>query len=177
MNDNYINYSSALYSLAEDMELTDKVLEQLSKINTILSENSDFAELLDSHAVKCAERLSAAEDVFGGCEEIVLNFIKILTEKHLVHILGRCASAYRRVYNKKHNISYVTAETVLPLGEELKSALLEKLEKVTGKTIVLENRVNPEILGGVVLKAEDSEIDASLLGQLQDMAKSLSGRY
>ena len=169
-------YSSALYSLAEDMGIEDRVLSQIEEIDKALSENPDFVTLLNSSALALSERLAAADDAFSGAEEILLNFIKILTEKRQMHTFSKCAAAFRKEYDKKHNIVRVTALTVVPLGGELKNALCEKLEKLTGNTIVLENGVSPEILGGIVLKSEDSEIDASILGKLRNMAKELSGR-
>ena len=174
MTDFAADYAKALYSLAEDMKKEDAILAQINEIKSALSGNPDFITLLNSPALTLEERLACVDDAFAGADEILSNFIKILTEKRAMHIFEKCAAVFENEYNIKHNIEIVTAETAVPLSVELSEMLKNRLEQVTGKTVILREKVCPELLGGIKLSLRGKEIDGSILKKLRDMEKVVS---
>ena len=173
MTDFAADYASALFSLAEDMKKEDAILAQIVEIKSALSENPDFVTLLNSPALTLEERLVCVDDAFAGADEILKNFIKILTEKRAMHIFEKCAAAFEDEYNVKRNIEIVTAETAVPMSAELSQSLKNRLEKITGKTVILQEKVRPELLGGIKLAFRGKEIDGSILKKLRDMEKCI----
>ena len=174
MTDFSNDYAGALYSLAEDLRIEEKVLVQITEIQKQFSENPDFIKLLDSPALTVDERLDSVDAAFGAAEEIVISFIKILTEKRAVHLFGKCAAAFENEYNEKHNIETVTAETAIGLTPELSGLLKKRLEEMTGKTVKLYEKVRPELLGGIKLSFKNKEIDGSILKKLKEIEKAVS---
>lgn len=169
-----LTYAHSLFSLAEDENLTEKIYEELSGLSEIFRENSDYAVLLDSPTLPVSRRLELIDEAFVGLGEYVLNFIKILCEKKCVHLFPDCVKEYQKLYNKKNNIENVTAITAVPLSDELCKKLIAKLEKESGKKIKLELKVDKSILGGIVLRTENSQTDASLRARLDSIKVQLS---
>ena len=105
----------------------------------------------------------------------VLNFLKILTEKGYMRHFSGCCQLFRQQYNCDNGIMPVTAVTKLPLSDELRRKLTEKLSSVTGKTIELECRVDPECLGGVRLDYDGKRLDDTVSHRMDAITKALKG--
>ena len=169
-----MTYAQSLFSLAEDENLTDKIYEELSALSEIFKENSTYSILLDSPTIPVSERIELIDEALGDFSLYVLNFVKILCEKKHTHFLCECFKQYERLYNSKNNIEKVTAITAVPLSKELEERLIEKLETQWGKKIKLEAKVDKTILGGIVLRTENSQTDASVRARLDKLRTQLS---
>ena len=84
-----------------------------------------------------------------------------------------CCKAYRKLYNEDHGILEVFAYTAIALSEEQKERLSQKLQAVTGKTVDLYNRVDPECLGGVRLDYDGKRVDDTVSHRLGSIAALL----
>ena len=151
-----------------------EIFGELSELSAILKENPDYAVLLDSPTVNVSERCALIDKAFDGTSEYVKNFLKILCEKKYVHIFYECVREYEKQYNKKLGIEKVTAITAVPLSEELTGKLISKLEKDTGKRIALELKIDKSIIGGIILRTENSQTDASVRARLEGIRTELS---
>lgn len=163
------SYAKALYSLATDMKAEDIILSQMKEISDSLKENPDFIKLLNSPALTLEERHKAAEDAFYGAEEILLNFIKLLTEGRAMHLFQKCEKSFENEYNISHNIEVVTVESAHQLSKTQTESLRCKLGKMTGKQIKLKFRIRPELLGGIVVKMHGIQYDGSISKKLDDI--------
>lgn len=171
-----VTYAHSLFSLAEEENKEQEIFEELTELEGIFAENPEYTVLLDSPTVNVSERCNLIDEAFSGCCEYVKNFLKILCEKKYIHIFPECVKEYEKQYNKKRGIEKVTAITAVPLGNELKEKLLMKLQKDTGKTISLELRVDKSILGGIILRTENSQTDASVRARLEGIRTELSSQ-
>ena len=107
------------------------------------------------------------------CRPYVLNFLKILTEKGYIKHFSDCCAFFRQQYNQDNGILEVTAVTKLPLSQELQSKLTDKISAVTGKTIELVNKVDPEVLGGVRLDLDGRSVDGTVRARLDGIRSIL----
>lgn len=171
-----ITYAYSLFSLAEEENKEQEIFEELTELVGIFTKNPDYTVLLDSPTVNVSERCNLIDEAFSECGEYVKNFLKILCEKKYIHIFPECAREYEKQYNKKLGIEKVTAITAVPLSNELKEKLIKKLEKDTGKKIVLAERVDKSILGGIILRTENSQTDASVRARLEGIRAELSSQ-
>ena len=168
------SYAASLFSLAEDEKLCDVFMEQLSEIDVIIRENKEYIVLVDSPTLSLEQRTSLIDEAFSSAHEYVINFLKLLCEKKCTHTFSDCVKEYKKLYNKKNNIENVTAITAVELSDELKAKLISKLEKEYGKKIQLETKVDKEILGGIILRTENSQTDASVRARLNAIKAQLS---
>ena len=171
-----LTYAHSLFSLAEDENITSEIYEELSGVLPLFKENPEYSVLLDSPTIPVSQRLNLIDEAFGTATEYVLNFIKILCEKKCVHLFSDCVREFEKLYNKKNNIEKVTAITAVPLKDELRQKLVLKLEKEWGKKISLETKVDKSILGGIILRTENSQTDASVRARLDRIRTQLASR-
>ncbi|MDO4744816.1 MAG: ATP synthase F1 subunit delta [Clostridia bacterium] len=166
-----LTYAKSLFALCEEENKADAVMQELREISSVMNQN---ALLLDSPTVPLEERLSLIDTAFKGAEEYVINFIKILCEKKCVHLFTDCVKQYEKIYNKERNIEIVTVITATELSDTLRKRLTDKLEKESGKKIILDLKVDKSLLGGIVLRTENSQTDASVRARLEAMRKTLT---
>ena len=168
------NYAQALYDLAKEENLTETVLQQLTALQQAFAEEPGFLRLMMAANLAKEERCRILDDSFRGkVEPYVLNFMKILTEKGYMRSFADCAKAYRDFYNADHGILQVKAVTAVALTDDQKVRLTGKLEKLTGKSIDLQCRVDPTVMGGVRLDYDGKRVDGTVQTRLDTVSKML----
>ena len=167
-------YGEALYELACSEGLDKAILDELRVLDESFHQEPGFVKLLCSHSVSKQERCQVLDDSFRGkVNQYLLNFLKILTEKGYMHHFTHCCEAYTRHYNEDHNILSVRAVTAVPLTEKQAQALTQKLTRMTGKTILLDNRVDATCLGGVRLDYDGRRLDDTICHRMESIRELL----
>lgn len=167
-------YAQALYSLTKDENFSEAVLQELAVLNESFENEPKFLHLLSAPNLSKEERCGILDQSFRGkVHPYVLNFLKILTEKGYMRRFSDCCKAFRQLYNEDHGILEVFAYTAIPLNEDQKGRLSQKLQAVTGKTIDLCNRVDPGCLGGVRLDYDGKRVDDTVSHRLNDISALL----
>ena len=168
-------YGEALYSLCLEEELSQTVLQQLQVLQQSFLSEPDFVRLLAAPSLSKQQRCQILDDSFREkVHPYVLNFMKILTEKGYIRTFGDCCKVYQDLYNRDNGILPVEAVTSLPLTQVQEQRLREKLSKVTGKTILLTNRVDPAVLGGVRLDYDGKRLEDTVAHRLESIRQLLS---
>ena len=164
------SYAQGLYSLAKEENITQSVLEQMEMLAEGFREEPAFLRLLAAPDLTKGQRCQILDDSFRGkIQPYLLNFMKILTEKGYIRYFGACCEAYRQQYNLDNGILPVRAVTAVPLSQEQSRKLTEKLQKLTGKTVALTNRVDPRCLGGVRLDYDGKRVDGTVQSRLDSV--------
>ena len=167
-------YGQSLYDLAAEENLTDDILGEMETVRGILKENPDYVTLLSEPSVPKKERLQLVDESLGsGLTPYHLNFIKILIEKGLLREYSACYKRFRKSYNETHGIADALVTTAVALSDSQLSQLKEKLEKISGKKILLEQKTDPDILGGVRVDLEGQLFDGSVKGRLSELRRKV----
>ena len=163
-------YGGALYDLAKDENLTEKIGDQLTTLDQAFAQEPAFIGLLSSASLTKPERVQVIEDSFrSNFHPYVLNFMKILTEKGYIRHFSGCCKVYRDRYNTDKGILPVTAVTAVPLSDVLREKLADKLSTITGKQIELTCKVDPDCLGGVRLDYDGKRLDDTVSHRLDSV--------
>ena len=166
-----INYGQALYDLAKDERLTGQILQQLQTLQESFSAEPDFLRLLGAPNLPKEERCRIIDDSFRGkAHPYVLNFLKILTEKGYTRCFGDCVKAFEQQYNLDNGILPVQVYTAVELTARQQEKLTQKLCEMTGKTVKLQPRIDPDCLGGVRLTYDGKQIDDTVKTRLDTIA-------
>jgi len=167
-------YGEALYDLAKAEGLCPDILEQITVLDQGFHQEPDFLRLLQTPNLTKQERCQIVDDSFrGNLHPYVLNFLKILTEKGYIRHFPQCVEAYRQHYNLDNNILPVTAVTAVPLTEEQKKKLADKLCGLTGKAIDLVNQVDTAVMGGVRLDYDGKRLEDTVANRLASISALL----
>ena len=166
-------YGKALFLITEEEGTTDKVLVDVRIAERIFKENPEYAKLLDSPAVPKDERISLADKAFGSLDTNLLNLIKILTQKREVCHFDKVAVAYSALYDDSRGILRVEAVTAVPLTDSQREAMTKRLSESLNKTVVLHNKVDRSILGGVTLRYSGVQLDGSVKTRLDKFEQAL----
>lgn len=175
MSDTANAYAQALYALGVEEKKTECFLQQLTALQESFETEPSFYRLLTSHSLSKEERCQILDDSFRGkIEPYVLNFLKILTEKGRIRLFLDCCRAYCTQYDTDHGILRATAVTAGALTTEQTEKLKDKLQSITGKTVILSNRIDPACMGGVRLEYAGICVDGTVENHLNSLRSLLA---
>jgi len=174
VNDVAKAYGGALYALAQEEKLEQKLLSQLDAVCTIFSENPEYVRLMDNRTVAKAERLALLDEAFSGkVEPYLVNFMKILLERGAFSQFAMCRQAYVDCYNEEHNIAVATAVSAVEMTQEQKKRLVDALEQKTGKSVQLTCKVDSALRGGMRVQMGGYRFDNSVASRMDGLKRAL----
>lgn len=168
-------YAEALFQLSEEENITKEIYKQLNDVTTLVKNNKELDNALKSPLVSKTEKVELIEVLFNNkINKNLKNFLKILVEKGRISSLKAIELTFKELLNDKHNIIEGTVISAIPLTNEKIKELEEKLSKKYNKNVTLENKVDASILGGVVVRLGNSQIDGSVKTRLDNIKDQLS---
>ena len=161
------NYGQALFDLAKEEGLDTVIFRQMEVLDQSFSQEPEFLHLLAAPNLSKTERCNILDESFRDkVEPYLLNFMKILTEKGYIRQFSDCFKAFRSAYNADHGIVCVKAVSAVELTAAQKEKLTAKLQKITGKTVQLETRLDAKVLGGIRLDYAGIQVDGTVQSRL-----------
>jgi F-type H+-transporting ATPase subunit delta len=168
-------YSEALFEVALEENKTDLFLEELEFIIDTFKMYPEFFTIFKSPQISIEEKKNMMAEVFGAkLSKEMNNFVKILLDKNRSYYIEQINNEYETMLNNHKGIVKAVAITAIPLNDEDKLKLKEKIEKMTGKNIKITNKIDKSILGGVLVRIGDKVIDGTVKGRLFEIKESLS---
>ena len=163
-------YASAIFALAKEDGLEKEYAAALGEINAQLERQPEYYALLESPNVPIRERRALIEQAFGdSVPEYVLSFTQLLCEKGRIALFSDCVSEYNGMLNALERTSVAVVTSAVELTDGEKAALIKKLEKLSGRTVTAEYKVDESILGGLIVRMDDTLIDGSIRRKLKDV--------
>lgn len=168
-------YAEALFELSEEENITKEIYNELNNVVDIVKNNKDLDNALKSPLVAKAEKVQLIETLFNTkINNNLKNFLKILVEKGRISSLKSIELTFKELLNDKHNIIEGTVISAIALTDEKVKELEEKLSKKYNKNVTLENKVDESILGGVLVRLGNTQIDGSVKTRLDNIKDQLS---
>ena len=168
-------YAEALFELSEEENVTKEIYNELNNVVDILKNNKDLDNVLKSPLVAKSEKVQLIETLFNTkINNNLKNFLKILVEKGRISSLKSIELTFKELLNDKHNIIEGTVISAILLTDEKVKELEEKLSKKYNKNVTLENKVDESILGGVLVRLGNTQIDGSVKTRLDNIKDHLS---
>ena len=167
-------YGGSLYDLAAEENLTEPIMKELLEIRQIFRDNQDYLKLLSEPSIKREERIGLIEKAFGtACERYLVSFIKLLCDRNMLGEFEGCCESYKKRFNADHNIAEAVVTSAVSLSSTQLDSLSKKLESISGKTVVLTEKLDPKVLAGIKVELEGKQLDGTLSGRLDRMQKRL----
>jgi F-type H+-transporting ATPase subunit delta len=163
-------YAKALLGATEKAGQTDAALDELSSLVTVLDELPDFDEVLRTPRIAYEDKVRLLERVLGGkVSPLTLNFIKVVAQHERLESLRAIERAARKLFNQLRKRVEVTVQSAAPISNQLQYTIAAKLKQLLHRDVVLTAEVDPDLLGGLVVRVGDTVYDGSLAGRLKQM--------
>ncbi len=165
-------YASALYDLASEKGATAEVSSALAAFWSLIDASPDLRRLVRSPVFSAQEQVKALTPILAkaGIGGIAANFIKLVATKRRLFVLPDMIAAYQRLYDKASGLVRADVTVAAPLAPQHESALRQALSAVTGgKTVALNVKTDPSIIGGIVVKIGSRMVDSSLKTKLHSI--------
>lgn len=168
-------YGEGLYALTREEKMETDVLSQLQLLKGCFREQPEFLRLLSNMSISKEERVGILDRTLRSQVHLyLLNFLKILCERGALSEFEGCEAAYRAQYNQDHGVLEAIVTTGAPLNEAQRERLKEKLAKMTGKQVDLHEKVDPSVIGGVLLEMNGQRYDNTLRHRLQAIHQAMT---
>lgn len=169
------NYARAMFELSVEENTVKETGEELQTIKQILGSDEKIMRFLVTPLVTKNEKIELVSKAFEGqVSKNTQNLIKVVIENGRASEMLKIFDQYSILELEHFGIAEAVAITTIELSETQKNALIEKLENATGKKILLTNQIDKNILGGVLVKVGEKEIDGTVLGKLNSLKQALS---
>ena len=170
-------YASSLYELAKDSKALEIVEQGLSTVQGLLDSSEDFHRMVRSPVHSASEQAAAIAAIASkaGITGLAANFLQVMAKNRRLFVLPETIKAFQAMVARDRG--EVSAEVVSahPLSEAQQSQLLETLTSSTGKIIKMKTKVDPSLLGGMVVKVGSRMIDSSLRTKLDALKVAMKG--
>lgn len=168
-------YSEALFEVAVEEGKLDKITEEVNLVVESFKTYPDLFELFKSPQISIKERKAMVTEVFEGkISTELLNFLKILIDKGRGSSLFGISDSFIKMADGKKGLLHVIAESAVPMGPAEIEALRAKLSATFEGTVEVSNKLNPDLMGGLVLKIGDKIIDGSVKKKLDEIKDELA---
>lgn len=168
-------YGGSLYDLAAQEQLTETIHQQMKDVLTLFRENPDYIRLLSDPALPKTERIGLIDQAFKGeAEPYLVNFLKLLCERGILGEYAECCKEYTRRYYADNGIAEAVVTSAVDLTEEQLAQLKEKLEKISGKKILLITKTDPAVVAGLSVEMEGVQYDGTVKGRLSGLSRKLN---
>jgi F-type H+-transporting ATPase subunit delta len=169
-----VKYSTALFNIVREKKLVDRAYEQFEQLDAVISADRTLLQFLLAPHILEDKKVALVKDVFGTrLEPLFLEFLLVLIDKHRIGFLHEIVREFRTLVEEARGIIKAAVTTAHPLVDEERTRLTERLEKKTGKTIELVEKIEPSILGGMIVILKDQIIDGSVRYKLSILKEEL----
>jgi F-type H+-transporting ATPase subunit delta len=162
-------YGRSLFEVAREQDKLDLLREQLGQFADALKENRELELFFFSPYFSSAEKQAGLEKLLDGADERLLSFLDLLIENHRMPVIYRIRREYDRLWEQENRLLPVVLTSAVELDEETTNSLSERIGERTGRTVTLTTRVEPDILGGIVVRVGNSILDASIRNRLEQL--------
>jgi F-type H+-transporting ATPase subunit delta len=167
-------YSRSLFEVAKEQDKLDAIRDQLGEFTDALSDNRDLQVFLFSPYFSTVEKKEGLHKVLDGAEPAFANFLELLLEKHRMPALFRIRRQFEERWQEENRLLPVQVTSAIELDDETVEQISSRIAEQTDRRIELSTEVNPEILGGIVIRVGNSILDASIRNRLEQVRRQLA---
>jgi F-type H+-transporting ATPase subunit delta len=167
-------YARSLFEVASDQDKLDVVRDQLGAFADALSETRDLQVFFFSPYFSTAEKEDGLDRVVSDADPVILNFLKLLIEKHRMPVVFRIRASYDALWEDENRLLPVQITSAVELDKEIVSQLGDRIAEQTDRKVDISADVDPDILGGIVVRVGNSVLDASVRNRLDQLRRQVA---
>jgi len=169
-------YAEAFLQVASSRDEVEKIVEQSKSILDLWHNCPEFSEAMSSPVLEVDSKKAALEKLFKGqVTPSFLNLLKLLADRKRIGLLNAVLERFLELYREQRNIALATVTSATALDEDQQNDLLKKIQSIAGTdNLELNLKVDPDLIGGFIVKVGSKVIDASLAGQVRRLGLALA---
>jgi F-type H+-transporting ATPase subunit delta len=169
-------YARSLFEVASEHDTLEVIHDQLSQFADVLSENRDTQLFFFSPYFSAQEKKDGLHRAVSDAEPVFVNFLEALIERHRMPAIFRIRVRFDRLWDKANKRLPVSIVTAVPLDESTAQSIGARIGEQTGEHVELSSTVDPDIIGGIVLRVGNRIMDASVKSQLENLRKQVAAQ-
>jgi F-type H+-transporting ATPase subunit delta len=167
-------YGRSLFAVALEQGKLDVLREQLGQFADALDKNRQLAVFFFSPYFSSLEKQQALGTLLDGADEIFVNFLALLIENHRMPVIFRIRHEYERLWDEENKTLPVEITSAIALDQTTTESLGKTIGERAGRKVTLAARVDPDILGGIIIRVGNSILDASIRNRLEQLRRHVA---
>jgi F-type H+-transporting ATPase subunit delta len=167
-------YARSLFEVAKEHEQIDEIHEQLGEFADVLADDRQLQVFFFSPYFSSGEKKDGVAKVIEGGNEYFVRFLELLAEKHRLPVLFRIRREYDALWAKEQRLLEVSVTSAVDLDEETVRSIGQRIEEQTGQRVELTSAVDPDLIGGLVIRVGNKIVDASVRNRLERLRRSVA---
>ncbi|MBS7370010.1 MAG: ATP synthase F1 subunit delta [Oscillospiraceae bacterium] len=170
-------YGEAFFELVleENASGAENILAELKTLAEIFSQNPGLTKLMGTPTIPVKEKVALVKDIAstGGVSELTENLLCVLAERGRFDCFGGIVKNFSEMYNEHFGIAEITVTTPFPLSEKMRQSVIDKMTETTGKKVTLKEKLDPALVGGIVIDYGTTRYDGSVRTRLNALRSEL----
>jgi ATP synthase F1 delta subunit len=167
-------YARALFEVAKEHGILDEVRDELEAFAQALSDNRELTVFFFSPYFSTEEKKDGLKRAVTGAEAVFMNFLEALIERHRMPAIFRIRARYQEMWEDERDLLPVEVTSAIALDKATVGSIGKRIGEQTKRTVQLSSNVDPDILGGIVLRVGNVILDASIRNRLEQLRKQVA---
>jgi len=167
-------YARSLFEVAKEQDKLDEVREQLGQFADAIHDDRDLQVFFFSPYFSTQEKEDGLDRAVSGADETFVNFLKLLIENHRMPVIFRVRRGYDELWEEENKLLPVQVTSAVELDTATVKQIGDRIAEQTGQRVDLSASVEPDILGGIIVRVGNQVLDASVRNRLEQLRKQVS---
>src|SRR3954447_590952 len=167
-------YARSLFEVAKEQDKLDQVRDELGEFADALNESRQLQVFLFSPYFSSQEKSEGLDKAVSDADETLANFLKLLIDNHRMPVVFRIRTEFDQLWEEENRLLPVQVTSAVDLPEETVKQIGDRISEQTDRKVDLSSQVDPDILGGIIVRVGNSVLDASIRNRLENLRKQVA---
>jgi len=167
-------YARALFEAAKEHDVLDRVREELGEFAEALEDNRSLQVFLFSPYFSSDEKRDGVRKIVTDADERTVNFLELLAERHRMPAIFRIKREFDALWADENQLLPVTVTSAVELDEGLVEDIGKRIQEQTGRKVELSSNVDPDVLGGLMVRVGNVVLDSTVRNRLERLRKQVT---
>jgi F-type H+-transporting ATPase subunit delta len=167
-------YARSLFEVAKEHDVLDRVHDELGEFTEALSDDRTLQVFLFSPYFSSNEKREGVRKIVSDADERFVNFLELVAERHRMPAMFRIKREFDALWADEHKLLPVTVISAVELDENLVKEIGERIQEQTGRTVELSSNVDPDVLGGLMVRVGNMVLDDTVRNKLERLRKQVA---
>jgi F-type H+-transporting ATPase subunit delta len=167
-------YARSLFEVAHEQGKLDEIREQLGQFADALEADRDLQVFFFSPYFSSQEKKEGLHKALSGADDVLVNFLELLIENHRMPVIFRVRRAFESLWQRENKMLPVNVTSAVELDEKTVKEIGDRIAEQTGRKVDLSAGVDPDLLGGMVVRVGNTVLDASVRNRLEQLRKQVA---